>query len=93
MGRTNASLEELKAYFKSHGKIREQKAHTSKVRRENNGGKKVIKNAIFRCILLVGVVTVGVWHLVHLIRQSLYILWTETEWLVISLYGNYVFIL
>ena len=32
MGRTNASLEELKNYFKTHSKIREQKAHTSKVR-------------------------------------------------------------
>ena len=31
MGRSNPTVEELKTYFKSHGKIREQKAHTSKV--------------------------------------------------------------
>lgn len=31
MGRTNATVDELKTYFKTHSKIREQKAHTSKV--------------------------------------------------------------
>lgn len=31
MGRANATVDELKSYFKTHSKIREQKAHTSKV--------------------------------------------------------------
>lgn len=40
MGQTNMALEDLKTYFKTHGKIREQKAHTSKV---NNGYKNIFK--------------------------------------------------
>ncbi|XP_017491812.1 PREDICTED: THO complex subunit 3 [Rhagoletis zephyria] len=31
MGQSHLNLEELRTYFKTHGKIREQKAHTSKV--------------------------------------------------------------
>lgn len=38
MGQSNMSLEDLRAYFKTHGKIREQKAHTSKV----TNAKKII---------------------------------------------------
>ena len=93
MGRTNASLEELKSYFKTHSKIREQKAHTSKVREKNTVRHSCTKNSAFRCILWVGVVMEDVWLLVRLIRLWLYTLWKETEWLVIILYNMYVFIL